>query len=250
MTKVWFSTTRLAVLLTIVAGLCLAAFAGAQPLPDAPDPLPPAARPDPAPTPPRAPTRPSTPSRPSTPNTPAPTNTTPVTPTAPTLSPEEIARRRQEQLRRERQARIARERAARDARARAANARLIALQQRAEVQRLREARRRQAEAIAQKREQDAAILAAGGAQAPTTDLSSDDGGGFPVILGLVAVLALGVGALAAAAPLLLRSELVAEFAPRQVDAVIEVMAGRRTEIVSGVVALGSGVVLLLFLTGS
>lgn len=248
MTRVWFSTTRLAVLLTIVAGLCLTAFAGAQPLPDNPDPLPPAARPDPAPTP-RAPSRPATPSRPSTPSTPTPSNTTPVTPVAPTLSPEEIARRRQEQLRRERQARIARERAARDRRARAVNARLIALQQQAEVQRLREARRRQAEAIAQKREEDAAILAAGGAQAPTTDLSTDDGGGFPVILALVAVLALGVGALAAAAPLLLRSDLVAEFAPRQVDAVIEVMAGRRTEIVSGVVALGSGVVLLLFLTG-
>jgi len=72
----------------------------------------------------------------------------------------------------------------------------------------------------------------------------------PIVLALVGILALGVAGLAAAAPALLRSEMVAEFAPRQVDAVIEVMAGRRTEIVTGVVALGSGVVLLMFLTGS
>ncbi|MFN8121228.1 MAG: hypothetical protein U0237_02230 [Thermoleophilia bacterium] len=168
----------------------------------------------------------------------------------PTLTPEEIARRKREAAQRAREARIARERARRDRLARAANARLVTLEQQAQVAALREARVRQAREIARKRREDAQILAAGGAQNPETVASRDGGGGgVPIVLALVGVLALGVAALAAAAPALLRSELVAEFAPRQVDAFIEVMAGRRTEIVTGVVALGSGVVLLMFLTG-
>lgn len=227
----------MAVALLAVGATAAAAQTG---IPGGPDPVPPSLRPSPPPAP--APTPAPTPA-PAPDPAPSPSPNAAPQPAQPSgPSPAEL--RRREEARR---AAAARAEARRRAAERRAEARRRAAA-RAEARRVAAARREKL--LAAQRAEDARILAAAQAarETPSPAAASPGGGERGDAPLFEVLLAAGLGLVAAGVGYtVVRRGREEDLRP--VDAIVSVIAGRRTELLVGVVALASGVGLLYLLVG-